>query len=89
MTTASPLSSTTRSKLNGDDGRAASYPGTLTVPEAAKLLGVSKSAAYRAIAARLAGDVGAWPTKVVRIGRTLRIPAAELSAVLTDVAPRA
>jgi predicted DNA-binding transcriptional regulator AlpA len=82
------MSRTNRTMLDGDDRQAAIYPGTVTVPETARLLGVSKSAAYRAIAARLAGDVGAWPTKVVRIGRTLRIPAAELSAVLTDVTPR-
>jgi hypothetical protein len=62
------------------------YPGTMTVPEAARLLGVSKSAAYRAIAVRLGGDTGAWPTRVVRVGRTLRIPAAELRALL--VTPR-
>ena len=57
-------------------------PGTITVPEAASLLGVSKSAAYRAIEARVRGDQGAWPTNVIRVGRTLRIPSAELRAVL-------
>jgi excisionase family DNA binding protein len=57
-------------------------PGTITIPEAASLLGVSKSAAYRAIEARLAGDIGAWPTNVIRIGRTLRIPGIELRALL-------
>jgi len=57
-------------------------PGTITVPEAASLLGVSKSAAYRAIEARLAGDVGAWPTNVIRVGRTLRIPSGEMLALL-------
>ena len=88
MTIGGPISSTTQSKLKGDDRQAAIYLGTVTVPEAARLLGVSKSAAYRAIAARLAGDLGVWPTKVVRIGRTLRIPAAELSAVLSHVTPR-
>ena len=56
--------------------------GTVTVAEAAALLGVSKSAAYRAIEARLAGDLGAWPTNVIRIGRTLRLPGAELGALL-------
>ncbi|MHB1614428.1 MAG: helix-turn-helix domain-containing protein [Actinomycetes bacterium] len=57
-------------------------PGTITVPEAASLLGVSKSAAYRAIEARLAGDVRAWPTNVIRVGRTLRIPSSELRVLL-------
>jgi predicted DNA-binding transcriptional regulator AlpA len=62
--------------------RAGELPGTMTVPEVAVLLGVSKSAAYRAIEARLGGDEGAWPTSVIRIGRTLRIPTAEVRAVL-------
>ena len=57
-------------------------PGTVTIPEAASLLGVSKSAAYRAVEARLAGDIKAWPTNVIRIGRTLRIPGIELRALL-------
>ena len=61
---------------------ALALPGTITVPEAASLLGVSKSAAYRAIEARLAGDVRAWPTSVIRVGRTLRIPSSELRALL-------
>ena len=57
-------------------------PGTITVPEAAGLLGVSKSAAYRAIEARLGGNTTAWPTNVIRVGRTLRVPAFELRALL-------
>lgn len=61
---------------------ASTLPGTVTVPAAAALLGVSKSAAYRAIEARLAGDVTAWPTNVIRVGRTLRIPSGELRALL-------
>ena len=59
-----------------------SAPGTITVPEAAGLLGVSKSAAYRAIEARLGGDIAAWPTNVIRVGRTLRVPTVELRALL-------
>jgi len=59
-----------------------SVPGTITVPEAAGLLGVSKSAAYRAIEARLGGDTAAWPTNVIRVGRTLRVPTVELRALL-------
>ena len=64
------------------DEATATISGTVTVAEAASLLGVSKSAAYRAIDARLAGDVEAWPTNVIRIGRTLRIPGVELRALL-------
>jgi len=61
----------------------ASLPGTISVSEAASLLGVSKSAAYRAIDARLSGDTGAWPTNIIRIGRTIRIPSSELRALLS------
>ena len=68
--------------MSQNQSRASALPGTITVPEAALLLGVSKSAAYRAIGARLAGDVGAWPTNVIRVGRTLRIPSSELRALL-------
>ena len=68
--------------LSKNQSRASAIPGTITVPEAASLLGVSKSAAYRAIVARLAGDSGAWPTNVIRIGRTLCIPSRELRALL-------
>jgi excisionase family DNA binding protein len=64
------------------DEATATVSGTVTVAEAASLLGVSKSAAYRAIDARLAGDIEAWPTNVIRIGRTLRIPGVELRALL-------
>jgi excisionase family DNA binding protein len=64
------------------DEAPATISGTVTVAEAASLLGVSKSAAYRAIDARLAGDIDAWPTTVIRIGRTLRIPGVELRALL-------
>jgi hypothetical protein len=34
------------------------------------------------IEARLAGDIEAWPTNVIRIGRALRIPGIELRALL-------
>lgn len=43
-----------------------------TVPQAAELLAVSRATAYRMIAR---GDL-----KVVRIGRSVRIPEAELAA---------
>ncbi|MDA8269738.1 MAG: hypothetical protein M0013_15470 [Actinomycetota bacterium] len=68
--------------MSQNEPPAAALPGTITVPAAASLLGVSKSAAYRAIEARLAGDERAWPTNVIRVGRTLRIPSSELRALL-------
>lgn len=50
------------------------YPVTITVEEAAELVGMSRSAAYRA-AAR-----GQLPT--LRLGRRLRVPTATLLAML-------
>lgn len=50
------------------------YPVTITVEEAAELVGMSRSAAYRA-AAR-----GQLPT--VRLGRRLRVPTAKFLAML-------
>jgi excisionase family DNA binding protein len=49
-------------------------PATITVEEAGRLLGVSRSAAYRA-----AGR-GELPT--IRIGRRLLVPTAKLKAML-------
>lgn len=50
------------------------YPATLTIEQAGRLLGLSRSAAYRA-AAR--GDI-----PVIRIGRRLLVPTAKLLAML-------
>jgi excisionase family DNA binding protein len=50
------------------------YPVTITVEEAAELVGMSRSAAYRA-AAR-----GQLPT--VRLGRRLRVPTAKFLSML-------
>jgi excisionase family DNA binding protein len=49
-------------------------PATMTIPEAARLLGISRSAAYRAVAR------GEIPT--IRIGRRLLVPTAKLYAML-------
>jgi excisionase family DNA binding protein len=46
----------------------AELPPTLTVPEAAELLGCSPSALYESIRA---GDA---PVKVLRVGRAIRVP---------------
>jgi excisionase family DNA binding protein len=46
----------------------------MTIPEAARLLGISRSAAYRAVAR------GEIPT--IRIGRRLLVPTARLYAML-------
>jgi len=50
------------------------HPATMTIPEAARLLGISRSAAYRAVAR------GEIPT--IRIGRRLLVPTAKLYAML-------
>lgn len=50
---------------------------TLTVVEAAALLDVARTTAYKAI------EDGTWPTDVIRIGeRVIRIPTADLLRVL-------
>ena len=50
------------------------YPPTMTVEEAAELLGLSRSSGYRAAA------VGELPT--IRIGRRLLVPTPKLFALL-------
>ena len=52
----------------------ATMPATMTIPEAAELLGISRSAAYRAVTR------GEIPT--IRIGRRLLVPTAKLYAML-------
>lgn len=49
---------------------------TLTVPEAAEMLGVSTWSAYERIKAE------EFPVPVLRLGRTIRIPRAPLLALL-------
>lgn len=49
---------------------------TLTVPEVAKLLGLSENSAYTAIAR------GDFPLPVIRIGRRLLVPRAKVHALL-------
>ena len=49
-------------------------PATLTVPQAGRLLGVSRGAAYRAV------ETGELPT--IRIGRRLLVPVGRLLTIL-------
>jgi excisionase family DNA binding protein len=53
---------------------AADFPPTISVEHAAKLLGVSRSAAYRAVTA------GQLPS--LRLGRRIYVPTASLLAML-------
>ena len=51
-----------------------SIPATLTVPAAGMLLGMSRSAAYRAVAAAVNGEPSTWPTPVICVGDRRSIP---------------
>ncbi|RJK95905.1 helix-turn-helix transcriptional regulator [Vallicoccus soli] len=51
-------------------------PAVVDVPTAARLLGLSRTAAYELI------RVGQWPTPVFRLGRLIRIPTAPLLELL-------
>ena len=51
-------------------------PAVVDVPTAARLLGLSRTAAYELI------RVGRWPTPVFRLGRLIRIPTAPMLDLL-------
>lgn len=51
-----------------------SVPPTLTVEVAAELFGMSRAAAYRAVAASLNGDPSTWPTRVICVGNRRMLP---------------
>ena len=51
-------------------------PPALTVVQAAGLLGISRSNAYHAV------RTDSWPTRVVRVGRCIRIPTADVLRLL-------
>jgi excisionase family DNA binding protein len=51
-------------------------PAVLTVPQAAAILGIGRSHAYETVRS------GDWPTSVIRLGRCIRIPAAEVLRLL-------
>jgi excisionase family DNA binding protein len=51
-------------------------PAVIDVPTAAKVLGVSRTAAYELI------REGRWPTPVFRLGKLIRIPTAPLLKLL-------
>jgi len=54
-------------------------PAVLTVGQAAELLGIGRSHAYETVKS------GEWPTRVIRIGRCIRIPAAEVLRLLVRI----
>jgi excisionase family DNA binding protein len=51
-------------------------PAVLSVGTAAEILGIGRSKAYEAVA------TGTWPTRVIRIGRCIRIPTADVLALV-------
>lgn len=51
-------------------------PAAVDVPTAARVLGLSRTAAYELI------RVGGWPTPVFRLGRLIRIPTAPMLSLL-------
>jgi excisionase family DNA binding protein len=51
-------------------------PPALTVEQAAGLLRIGRSKAYQAVKS------GEWPTRVVRVGRCIRIPTADVLRLL-------
>ena len=51
-------------------------PAVVDVVTAARALGLSRTIAYRQIAA------GTWPTPVLRVGRLIRIPTAPILVLL-------
>jgi len=52
-------------------------PAALTVSQAAAVLGIGRTHAYEAVRS------GTWPTSVIRVGRCVRIPAAEVVRLLS------
>jgi predicted DNA-binding transcriptional regulator AlpA len=48
----------------------------LTVPEAARILGIGRTLAYELV------RTDSWPTPVIRAGRLIRIPSGPLLALL-------
>jgi len=53
-----------------------SIPAMLTVPQAARLLGIGRTLAYQLV------RTGAWPTPIIRAGRLIKIPSAPLLELL-------
>jgi predicted DNA-binding transcriptional regulator AlpA len=54
----------------------AALPPTLTVPQAAQVLGIGRTLAYELV------RTDAWPTPIIRAGRLIKIPTAPLLELL-------
>jgi predicted DNA-binding transcriptional regulator AlpA len=62
------------STLSADELRA--LPPVIDLPTAARVLGIGRTVAYRLV------RTGEWPTPVLRLGGTIRVPTAPLLALL-------
>lgn len=58
------------------DDNVRELPVALTVSQAAGMLRISRSTAYQAI------HEGRWPTRVVRVGRSIRVPKVDVLGLL-------
>ncbi|GEM_PF-1026228 len=68
---------TIRSAAEGDSG----LPPVLDVPQAAAMLGLGRTAAYKLVAEQR------WPTPVLRLGRLIKIPTQPLLELLRGAWP--
>ena len=65
-------------KADGGDG---ALPPVLDLPQAAAMLGLGRTTAYRLVAEQQ------WPTPVLRLGRLIKIPTQPLLALLRGAWP--
>lgn len=70
---------TMRSAAGGDSG----LPLVLDLPQAAAMLGLGRTAAYKLVAEQR------WPTPVLRLGRLIKIPTQPLLELLGGASPTA
>lgn len=69
------------------NNQARHLPATLSVDEAADLLGVARSTAYEQVAAAVKGEPHDWPVPVLKVGGRLRVPTKPVLDLLALDAP--
>lgn len=72
-----------RLKLREADGDDGGLPPVLDLPQAAAMLGLGRTTAYRLVAEQR------WPTPVLRLGRLIKIPSQPLLELLRGAWPPA
>ena len=70
-----------RFKVREADGGDGALPPVLGLPQAAAMLGLGRTAAYRLVAEQR------WPTPVLRLGRLIKIPTQPLLELLRGAWP--